>query len=207
MEATGHRALRADAARNAERIVRAAREVYAELGPDAPIDVIACRAGVGERTLYRRFPSKGELIRAAVEQSVAEHLAPAIDQARDNVDPLRGIAELIETATRFGAREHNILTAARRADALSNISAPLERTLNELAQRAKDSGQVRPDLAVEDLPRLVMMLNSVLWTMDPAGDGWRRYVALMLDAISTTGPTELPPAVPIRLSPSPDTWP
>lgn len=207
MDVTAERPLRADAARNAERILRAAREVYAEVGPAAPIEAIAGRAGVGERTLYRRFPSKGDLIRAAVEQSIAEHLAPVIDRARDNADPLRGIAELIEAATELGAREHNILTAARRADALSNISLPLERVLNELAERAKNAGLVRDDLAAEDLPRLVMMLNSVLWTMDPAGDGWRRYVALMLDAISTAGPTELPPAVPIRLSPSAETWP
>lgn len=55
MTAVTDRPLRADAARNAERILRAAREIYSEVGPEAPIEAIARRAGVGERTLYRRL--------------------------------------------------------------------------------------------------------------------------------------------------------
>jgi len=78
MTAVEDRPLRADAARNAERILRAARTVYAELGPDAPVEAVARRAGVGERTLYRRFPAKADLVRAALDQSIAEHLMPAM---------------------------------------------------------------------------------------------------------------------------------
>ena len=59
MTAVSDRPLRADAARNAERILRAAREVYGELGPEAPIEAIARRAGVGERTLYRQISDQG----------------------------------------------------------------------------------------------------------------------------------------------------
>src|SRR6202008_2729178 len=92
------RPLRADAARNAERILRAAREGYGELGPDAPVEAVARRAGVGERTLYRRFPTKADLVRAALDQSVAEDLMPAIDAARPADDPLRGLTQLIEAA-------------------------------------------------------------------------------------------------------------
>jgi len=55
MTAVEDRPLRADAARNVERILRAARDVYGELGADAPVEAVARRAGVGERTLYRRF--------------------------------------------------------------------------------------------------------------------------------------------------------
>jgi AcrR family transcriptional regulator len=61
------RRLRADAARNAERIVAAARSVYAEVGPDASIEAIARSAGVGERTLYRRFPTRADLLQAALD--------------------------------------------------------------------------------------------------------------------------------------------
>ena len=82
MTAVADRPLRADAARNVERILRAARDVYGELGPDAPIEAIARRAGVGERTLYRRFPTKADLVRAALDQSIAEDLTPAIEDAR-----------------------------------------------------------------------------------------------------------------------------
>ncbi len=66
---------------------------------------------------------------------------------------------------------------------------------------------VRDDLVAEDLPRILSMLNSVLWTMDPSSGGWRRHVVLMLDAISTAERRELPPAVPIQHLPSPEAWP
>lgn len=201
------RRLRADAVRNAERILRAVREVYAESGPDASIEAVAARAEVGQRTLYRRFPNKGELVRAALDQSIAEDLAPVIERSVASPDPMRGITEIIEAATHLGSRVHNLLIAARKADALENIWVPLENALVELAGRAQRDGLVRTDLMPEDLPRMVIMLNSVLWTMDPASDGWRRYVTLMLDAISTGAPSELPPAVPLRLGASPASWP
>jgi AcrR family transcriptional regulator len=201
------RQLRTDAARNADRILRAAREVYAELGPDAPVDVIARRAGVGERTLYRRFPSKADLVRAVLDQSIDEHLAPVIAQALTKPDPLQAIAELIEVVTSFGVREHNILAAARRFDALANISAGLEEAFAELTMRAQQAGLVRADLVADDVTRIVMMLNSVLWTMDPGSDGWRRYAALFLDAISTEARGPLPAAVPLRYAPAAESWP
>jgi len=202
------RPLRADAARNAERILRAAREVYGEIGPDAPIEAIARRAGVGERTLYRRFPCKGELVRAALDQSIAEDLSPVIEQARRAEDPLRGLTELIEAAVSLGAREHNILTAARKAGSLTpDVSIDLYKALEDLAGRAQQSGLVRADLVPDDLPRIVAMLNSVLWTMDLGSDGWRRYVALMLDAITTDERHPLPPAAALRYASSASTWP
>ena len=204
---TGGRGLRTDAARNAERILRAAREAYAELGPDAAIDVIAARAGVGERTLYRRFPTKADLVRAALNQSIDDNLAPAIEEADRADDPLQGLTRLIETATALGAREHHLLAAARKTDALSNISDQLDEALTGLLTRAQRDGLVREDLVAEDVARILFMLNSVLWTMDPASGGWRRYVALLLDAICTADRRELPPPVPIRFIPNPESWP
>src|SRR5246127_3294362 len=202
------RPLRADAARNAERILRAARAVYGELGPDAPIEAIARRAGVGERTLYRRFPTKAELIRAALDQSIAEDLTPTIEAVRHSDDPLRGLAQLIDTAISLGAREHNLLTAARRAGSLTpDISTELYDALNELARRGQQAGVVRADLVADDLPRVIAMLHSVLWTMDSDSDGWRRYVALMLDAISAGPRRPLPRAAALRFAPMSSSWP
>jgi AcrR family transcriptional regulator len=204
---TDDRRLRADAALNVDRILRAAREVYAELGPDAPIDAIAGRAGVAERTLYRRFLRKADLVRAALDQSIDENLAPAIEEALRSTDPLEGLAELVEAATALGAREHHLLAAARKTDALSNVSDRLDEVLNELVTRGQRAGLVRDDLTAEDLPRIMFMLNSVLWTMDPSSEGWRRYVALILDAISTADRRKLPPPVPIRFVSSSESWP
>ncbi len=206
MTAVEDRPLRADAARNVERILRAARDVYAELGPDAPVEAVARRAGVGERTLYRRFPTKADLVRAALDQSIAEDLTPAIEDARHADNPLRGLTQLIEAAIGLGAREHNLLTAAHRAGSLTaDISDSLNEALHELVRRGQQAGLVRADLAADDLPRLIAMLYSVLPTMDSNSDGWRRYVALILDAISITERQPLPPGAALRIS-EPSSW-
>ncbi len=208
MTAVTDRPLRADAARNAERILRAAREIYGEFGPEAPIEAIARQAGVGERTLYRRFPTKAELIRAALDQCIAEDLTPTIEAVRGADDPLHGLAQLIDAAISLGAREHNLLTAARRAGSLTpDISTSLYEALDALAHRGQQAGVVRADLVADDLPRLIAMLHSVLWTMDSNSDGWRRYVALMLDAISVDDRRPLPPAAAFRFAPESSSWP
>lgn len=206
MTAVEDRPLRADAARNVERILRAARDVYGELGPDAPVEAVARRAGVGERTLYRRFPAKADLVRAALDQSIAEDLTPAIDKARRADDPLRGLTQLIEAAISLGARENNLLTAAHRAGALTfDISVSLNQALSDLVGEGQRAGRVRADLVADDLPRLIAMLYSVLATMDSDSDGWRRYAALIIDAISISDAQPLPPAPPLRIS-EPSNW-
>lgn len=208
MTAVEDRPLRADAARNVERILRAAREVYSELGPDAPAEAVARRAGVGERTLYRRFPAKAELVRAALDQSIAEDLTPVIEKARRAEDPLRGLTQLIEAAISLGAREHSLLTAARRAGSLtSDVSVSLNDALGELARAGQRAGSIRTDLVTDDLPRLIAMLFSVLSTMDAHSDGWRRYVALVVDAISVNDRRPLPPAAALHYEVRPDSWP
>jgi hypothetical protein len=122
-------------------------------------------------------------------------------------DPLQGLAQLIDAAISLGAREHNLLTAARRAGSLTpDVSTALYDALNDLARRGQQAGVVRADLASADLPRMVAMLHSVLWTMDSGSDGWRRYVALMLDAISVDHRRSLPPAAALRFAPAPGSW-
>ena len=208
MTAVSDRPLRADAARNAERILRATRDVYDELGPEAPIEAIARRAGVGERTLYRRFPTKAELVRAALDQCIAENLTPIIESARRATDPLDGLAQLLDAAISLGAREHHLLTAVRRAGSMtSDVSTALNEALTELAERGQRAGVIRADLAAADLPRMLAMLYSVLQTMDTGSDGWRRYVALMLDAMSVGERRPLPPVATLRFEPESSSWP
>jgi AcrR family transcriptional regulator len=208
MTAVEDRRLRADAARNVERILRAARDVYAELGPDAPVEAVARRAGVGERTLYRRFPTKGDLVRAALDQSIADDLIPAIDKARRTDDPLHGLTLLVEAAISLGAREHNLLKAAQRAGSLTaDISASLDDALGDLLREGQRVGRIRADLVADDLPRLVAMLYGVLSTMDADSGGWRRYVALLVDAIAVNDRRPLPPAAALRYTREPNAWP
>src|SRR3954453_13503077 len=82
--------LRADAARNREAIVEAARAVFAALGLEAPLDDIARRAGTGNATLYRRFPTRGDLVAAVFADRMVEHLE-AVEASLAQSDPWRGI--------------------------------------------------------------------------------------------------------------------
>ncbi|MFI1734095.1 TetR/AcrR family transcriptional regulator [Streptomyces acidicola] len=208
MATDSERLLRTDAARNAERILRSAREVFAESGPDAQLDEIAQHAGVGIRTLFRRFPNRAVLVKAALEQGIAECIAPAIEQALLDDDPLRALDSVIDAAMSLAAREHNTVAAARRAGAvISDVIDPYYASMTLLIRRAQEAGRIRADLVPEDMPRIMAMLFSLLWTMDPASEGWRRYLSLILDGMSPAAATPLPEPVPLRPSSQPRDWP
>jgi hypothetical protein len=99
------------------------------------------------------------------------------------------------------------LTAARSAGSLTpDVSTALYDALNDLARRGQQAGVVRADLAPADLPRMIAMPHSVLWTMDSDDDGWRRSVVLMLDAISVDRRRSLPPAAALPFAPPPGNW-
>lgn len=185
--------LRADAARNSERIARAARQVLAEQGPDAPLEEIARRADVGIATLYRRFPDRQALLRAALDQCFSEGLAPAIARAAEDENPRRALVTVLEAAMALVSAERHTVTAGGTAGVLSvESSRPFFEPLVRIVRRAQNAGAVRADLAPDDVPRLLAMLIGVLWTMDPAAGGWRRYLALMLDALSPVAANPLP---------------
>lgn len=195
------RRLRADAARNAERILRAARAAYADSGPDASLTEIAERAGVGMTTLYRRFPSKEAIARAAFDQCIAEEISPAIERALADDDPRRGLTALVDAAVAMAAREPDTLAAARHAGAVSpKISESFFQALTDLAQRAQRAGLLRADLVPDDLFRIMVMVLSLLFTMDLRSNGWQRYVTLVLEGLSPVGAGLLPPAVPLVLA-------
>ncbi|WP_435110926.1 TetR/AcrR family transcriptional regulator [Nocardiopsis synnemataformans] len=193
-DASAPKRLRADAARNSAKILRSAREVYAESGPDAPLEEIARRAGVGIATLYRRFPDKGELVHAALEQSFVEKVSPVIERALGDDDPVRGLVTVLEATLSLVLRERNTLTAARNLDVLSiEAGSLLFVPLAELTRRGQRAGLVRADLVPDDLPRIMTMLISVPLTMSPGSGNWQRYLALVLDSLSPAGATALPP--------------
>ncbi|HEX5117984.1 MAG TPA: helix-turn-helix domain-containing protein [Pseudonocardiaceae bacterium] len=193
MDVPATRPLRADAARNAERIVRAARAAFAESGTDVALDEVARRAGVGVATLYRRFPSKDDLIQAVVEWRYAEQVEPVLAGALADPDPWRGMVATLDAALTVAAEEHATIKAAR--DPRRLVDAIMARFFTELAtivRRGQDAGQIRADLTPADLPPLVFMLISMLRLTEPGGTEWRRYLVLVLDALRPASASPLP---------------
>ncbi|MFJ8026857.1 TetR/AcrR family transcriptional regulator [Streptomyces sp. NPDC096311] len=192
------RPLRADAVRNAEKLVRAAREAFTEEGPDALLEDIARRAGVGLSTLYRHFPDKTALIRAVLSQHYAENLAPVVEQALGDENPRRGLASAVEAAVSSAAHEYNLIAAAKVSSAVTvEMSARYFDALAPLIERGQQAGLIRDDVVLDDIRRMLVMLVGMLWTVDSKGEDWRRYVVLMLDALSPEGASPLPPATPM----------
>src|SRR3954454_10011837 len=155
--------LRADAARNREAIVEAARAVFAEHGLDAPLDDIAKRAGTGNATLYRRFPQRADLVAAVFAERMAEHV-DAVEAGLADDDPWRGFASYIEAVGAMQARDHGIadlVTMNVSAPEIEELRARAYDGLVRLVARAHEAGVLRADFTDQDVV-LLLMANTGL---------------------------------------------
>ncbi|MFJ5231453.1 TetR/AcrR family transcriptional regulator [Kitasatospora sp. NPDC088391] len=177
---------RRDARRNRERLVEAARRTFAEQGLDAPFDVVARRAGVGNATLYRHFPTRAALVDAVFGDLLAATSA-AGERARSAPDPWEGLVGYLEHvfAGLAADRGSNDLMTAHLPDSrtLEAVHAHNRRTVELLLARGREHGSVRPDLTPEDvLLALAALGRTVPALAGAAGPGaWRRPLALLLD--------------------------
>jgi AcrR family transcriptional regulator len=194
------RPLRADAARNRERILVAASEVFADQGLDATLDDVARHAGLGVGTVYRRFSSKEELIEALFEQALHEVVALA-GEAETMADSWEGLTWFLERATEMQAQDlglrdvilHSGYGRERVALARENIVPVVTR----LVERAQADGHLRKDFVPTDVPVIELMLSSVsAYTNSMAPDLWKRYLAIVIDGLAAghPDPSALPPA-------------
>jgi AcrR family transcriptional regulator len=194
----GRPALRADAERNRSRIVEAARRVFAEQGLDVPMNEVARCAQVGIATLYRRFPTREELITCVFASKMTAY-AQAIEQALADPDPWHGFCTYIEQVCAMQAEDHGftaVLTLTfPTAKAFEAKRHEAYRGFAELIDRAKSVGRLRPDFSPEDLI-LLLMANAgvVAATAGTAPDAWRRLVAYMTQAFGAEHRELLPRA-------------
>src|ERR1700712_5423387 len=190
------RGLRVDAERNRERVLDAARKVFAEQGLDASTNEIARRAGVGVATLFRRFPTRDDLVGAVFADRMSAYAA-ATEDALADPDPWRGFCGYIERVCRMQSDDRgfaDVLTltfpTAKGLEEERNRSA---RDLGTLIDRAKASGGLRADFAHQDVP-LILMANAgvVTATRDAAPEAWRRIVGYLIQAFAADGGPPLP---------------
>jgi AcrR family transcriptional regulator len=190
------RGLRADAERNRERVLRAAREVFAEQGLDASTNEIARRAGVGVATLFRRFPTRDDLVGAAFADKMSAYAA-AIDNALADSDPWRGFCGFIEQVCQMQADDRGFADVLTMTFPTAKaVEAERDRTANALAElldRAKATGRLREDFAHQDVP-LILMANAgvVMATRDAAPEAWRRLVGYLIQSFTAEAAQPLP---------------
>lgn len=200
----GDQPLRADAERNRASIVVAAQRTFAEHGLEASLGEIARRAGVGEATLYRRFPDRASLIAAAFGEKMAEY-SDAASEAAKAPDPWAGFCSYVRRVCELQAEDRGF------ADLLTRTFTPVNPAIQELEDRrdsglrewlilvrnAKASGQLRADFEPEDMILLLMANAGVVSaTADHAPNVWRRFIEYMLQSFSADHAAPLPAPAP-----------
>jgi AcrR family transcriptional regulator len=196
--ASATRPLRKDAERNRLRILQAAAEVFTEDGLRATLDDVAARAGVGVGTVYRRFPDKEALVEALFTERL-DLLVGLAEQALTDPDPWTGLARFLEGAAAMMAGDRGLrqilMFATYGSDRVDQARARMLPVVHALLERAKAAGAVRADLSPTDLPVIEFMLSAASeYALAVRPDIWRRYLALILDALrpDRAGTTELP---------------
>jgi AcrR family transcriptional regulator len=185
---------RAQAARNDQLILEAARQVFVT-EPDAPVSAVAAAAGVGMSALYRRYPSKEELLRHLAGDGLRRYIAEAEAALADHGDPWDAfvgfMGRIVDADTHsFTLRLAGTFTPTKD---LYDDAATAQELNVALLERTKAAGAVRPDLDVNDLSFVFEQVASIrLGDQDRTSQLRHRYLALLLDALHTPSPEPLP---------------
>jgi AcrR family transcriptional regulator len=191
-------ARRRDARRNRELLIEAAHEVFTEQGLHAPIDVIARRAGIGNATLYRHFPTRAALVDAVFRDLLAGTMSTG-EQARTADDAWAGLTGYLHTVFAGLAADRGtndlMTTHLDGVDSLQAVHAHNRRTVELLLGRGREQGTIRADVTAEDVLFALAALGRTVPSLTTAAgpDAWRRPLALLLDGLRATPAT---PALP-----------
>ncbi|MEU9889280.1 helix-turn-helix domain-containing protein [Sphaerisporangium sp. NPDC051011] len=194
----GRNGLRADAERNRRRILSAARAVFAEHGIDAPMATVARRAGVGVATLYRRFPTRDALVRAAFAHQL-DTCARALTEALSDPDPWRGFQRLFETICAMQREERGFPAAFVAAFPDSSreharVRERAERDFVTLVRRAQTAGSLRADFHPSDLAVALLSHCGLVTALPGDRAASQRLVAYLLQSFRAQAAREPLPA-------------
>ena len=196
-------ALRADAARNRRLIMAAAGDVFAERGLEASTAEIARRAGVGEATLFRRFPTKTDLVIAIVGEQM-DRVAALTEECLAEPDPWAALERFFGVIVEQQASDRGAYDALKEecmaSPALADRRRRIMDLMTRLLRRAQDAGVAREDITAADLGMLAHAAGAVAGVAFPGlrDDLWRRYLGVILDGIRPQGATKLRPGPPPR---------
>ena len=189
------RALRADARRNREAVIAAAKKLFADEGLDAQMPDVAKAARVGVGTVYRHFPTKEDLIAALA----AERFERLAEKARDAIaaeDPWEGLCDFIRFSAQIQADDRGLCEVMGSRPEVMEASAyavGLDELAAEMVKRAKGSGKLRKDLEWRDIPMIACGLGRITPAeMGPAAGRWPRLVEIVIDGLRAPGSSKLP---------------
>jgi AcrR family transcriptional regulator len=186
---------RADARRNVDALIEAAKTVFATSGVDAPAKEITDLAGVGVGTLYRHFPQRSDLVKAVVESGI-DAVADAGPALSAGHEPAEALVKWIHRFTELLATKRGLASALHSGDpAFSGLPGyflqRLGPTLAALLDAAVADGTVRDDISAEDLLHAITQLSQPVPGRGPESN--QRIVAVLLDGLRCGATRRLPP--------------
>jgi AcrR family transcriptional regulator len=171
---------RADAVRNRERVLEAAKAVFSAGGPDASLEAVADMAGVGIGTLYRHFPTREALFEAVYRREV-QQLADLAEELKQKAKPVEALRQWMRSNVKFVATKKGMsaalaLAAYKNSELYSYSFDQLTRAVRVLLDRAIASGEIRNDIGPEDLLRALI---GMCYMHDKPG--WQASVLRLVD--------------------------
>jgi AcrR family transcriptional regulator len=180
--AVRRRPQRADARRNYDALLAAAREVFAESGTEASLEEIARRAGVGIGTLYRNFPTRQDLFESVYVEEIDQ--LSQVAAAVADLPPWLALTKWLERFVDYAATKRAIVEALNRdSEMFRSCRETMYAAGEPLLRRAQESGDVRPDASIDDILRLVSGLTSAAYVDDAQR---ARVLAIALDGLRAT---------------------
>lgn len=186
----GQRPQRADARRNYERLLEAARDAFTEHGAQAPMDEVARRAGVGPGTLYRHFPTRQALLVAVYVHELESFVERARAATRDQ-DPQAAVATWVRMLVEYTKQKAGLGSAVKEmlaedAETFGQCRSLLRGALGEALDAGREAGVVRADASVEDVMRLAHGLGRALESSPQDAD---RLAGFVVDGLRPPAPT------------------
>ncbi|WP_040735119.1 TetR/AcrR family transcriptional regulator [Nocardia tenerifensis] len=178
---------RADARRNVERLVAAARSALAEVGVEVTAQEIAQRAGVGKGTFYRRVPSRETLLQVVLEEVLDEMISTA-DRALADPDAWRGFTDFASVYVRLRAESCGANEALGGAGipGLDRLLAEIRTRIRHLVEAAQSAGRMRRDIAWQDVAFLLAGVSTDSRTigLQADNDQWSRNLRIVLAGLA-----------------------